>query len=302
MKLLITQFVLASIFMTSQLLGAHQENLDGPDLKLYLTRLNLSEEELSGPNDLDLLNKLLKAHLVHIPFENLNMHTAPQRPILTDVEALSGKILQHQQGQNRGGYCYEVNELFFLFLKSIGFSITRHKASVWMGKDPDIIPWPSHQLSTVKIGDSSYLVDVGFGLFTIFQTVKLPSLVGESHRFVDSRGKTIEFEKVKFDHRFGTHQSGQEGYIYKRYSETTKNFERVSTFTLEAYQSKDFLDHNDYVQYKYDNFLNNIMYTRFSKDGQMIIRVKAKTAFNNVDEILRWINNDFEQYEKISLL
>jgi|GEM_PF-4146800 len=301
MKIGSVMAIIGGLLSVAPLLAANTDRLDDEAIELYFKRLDLPQDTIKSPIDHDLLNRLIQAHLVAIPFENLNMHADPKRPVVITLAAIKDKILRHKNGQYRGGYCYEVNELLFQLLKHLKLDVKRHKASVWAGKEPGKIPWPSHQLSTVTLGDSMYLVDVGFGLFNIFQAVKLPRDLRGVNTFTDSRGKIIQFEKVNFDDSFGSELSGHDGYIYKRWSESKRIFERISTFSLQEFQASDFNAPNDYVQNSYEPFLDNVMHTRFSNDGNMITCVKLRSTFAHPDAILQWINSENKGFHEISL-
>lgn len=277
------------LFATS--MCAAEEMLDHEMQGLYLARLNLSHVDVAGKADISMLDLLIKRHLSSIPFENLNMHLQPARPISIDQRTIIEKLLMDRQGVNRGGYCYEINELFYLLLKSLGFEVSRHKAAVWAGKEPGIIPPPTHQLLTVKIGDMRYVADVAFGLFSIFEAVRLPNALHEENNFTDSQGKKISIKRVMFGEGFCSEQKNQEGYTYSRFSEKKQSLEMISSFTLQSYQANDFYGNNEYVQANYKPFQDNIMFTRFNDQGHMIICVRPCLEFSDMDEMVRWINS-----------
>ncbi len=74
------------------------------DTEKYLNRIKYSEP--LEPN-LDTLKKLQKSHLLNVPFENLDIHNGI--PIELSVDRIYEKIVN----QNRGGFCYELNGLFW---------------------------------------------------------------------------------------------------------------------------------------------------------------------------------------------
>ena len=73
------------------------------NLDSYLARISYS-----GPlaPTLENLRALHYAHLLAVPFENLDIHRG--MPIALDQEHLYDKIVLHR----RGGFCYELNSLF----------------------------------------------------------------------------------------------------------------------------------------------------------------------------------------------
>ncbi len=128
----------------------------------YLERI-----EYSGAlePDLQLLKKLQKQHLLHIPFENIDIHY--QTPIKLDIDQIYDKII----GKYRGGFCYELNGLYYELLIALGFSVKRVSARVYQ-KENQYSPEFDHLTLLVTIGNSEYLTDVGFGEF-IFQPLEL---------------------------------------------------------------------------------------------------------------------------------
>jgi len=125
------------------------------NIPAYLTRLNYSA--FVKP-DAETLHGLQFAHLLTVPFENLDIGL--KRPIQLSEEALWEKIIIRK----RGGFCYELNGLFAWLLKQIGFDVTYLNARVFnregnLGIDFD------HLALLVRIPHEStrLLADVGFG-------------------------------------------------------------------------------------------------------------------------------------------
>ena len=121
----------------------------------YLTRLKYSA---SVEPDAETLRGLQFAHLLTVPFENLDIGL--KRPIQLSEEALWDKIILRK----RGGFCYELNSLFAWLLTQIGFDVTYLNARVFnrggkLGIDFD------HLALLVRIPHQStrWLADVGFG-------------------------------------------------------------------------------------------------------------------------------------------
>lgn len=101
------------------------------------------------------LNALHQSHMLHVPFENLDI--ALGRGVSLDADVVLDKIIQ----QKRGGFCYELNGAFALLLRSLGFEVTYLAARVYQGEA--LGPPFDHMLLAVKLGDQYYLADVGFG-------------------------------------------------------------------------------------------------------------------------------------------
>lgn len=126
------------------------------DLDAYFARIGWT----GTPHPtLEVLRSLHRAHLIGIPFENLEavLGSAPSLA-LDDLEA---KLVRG----GRGGYCYEHNTLFSTALRQIGFSVTPLTARVVLGAAPGDIRPRTHMLMRVDVAGEPhpYLADVGFG-------------------------------------------------------------------------------------------------------------------------------------------
>src|SRR6476660_7309603 len=91
------------------------------DVQAYLRRINYHGEQAPTAA---VLRDLHRAHLLAVPFENLDIHLG--RPIVLDQAALFDKIVRRR----RGGFCYELNGLFGLMLRQLGFDVTLLAAGV----------------------------------------------------------------------------------------------------------------------------------------------------------------------------
>lgn len=123
----------------------------------------------------DVLKAVQKKHLLHIPFENLDIHY--NTPIELDINRIYQKVILNK----RGGFCYELNGLFYQFIKYIGFNVKQVSARVYHKEDGYSKEF-DHLAIVVTIDDEDYLTDVGFGEFA-FSPLKLESgLVDEDER------------------------------------------------------------------------------------------------------------------------
>lgn len=105
--------------------------------------------------DLSYLTELQYAHMLTVPFENLDVML--ERRIDLDIEKFYHKIVE----QRRGGFCYELNGLFFWLLKEMGYDCAILSGSV-KSADGNWPPDFDHMLLLVRL-DEAYIVDVGFG-------------------------------------------------------------------------------------------------------------------------------------------
>jgi N-hydroxyarylamine O-acetyltransferase len=121
-------------------------------IEAYLQRLNYT-----GPLNptTETLAGLHQAHLLAVPFENLDIHLG--RPIVPDETLLYNKIV----GQRRGGFCYELNGLFAALLRELGFDVTLLSARVSRGEGKFGREF-DHMTLLVQLQER-WLADVGFG-------------------------------------------------------------------------------------------------------------------------------------------
>ncbi|MTI31201.1 arylamine N-acetyltransferase family protein [Xanthovirga aplysinae] len=132
------------------------------DFRAYLKRINFKGE--ISPT-LKVLQKLQKSHLLKVPFENLDIHYGI--PIELNLDKIYDKIVL----KKRGGFCYELNGLFYELLSWIGFNVKRISARVY-DKEKGYGQEYDHMAMIVNIDGTNYLTDVGFGEFT-FAPLKL---------------------------------------------------------------------------------------------------------------------------------
>jgi N-hydroxyarylamine O-acetyltransferase len=120
----------------------------------YLERIGIP-----GPvaPTLETLTELQAAHLVTVPFENLDIHLGV--PIVVAEPALYDKIVRRR----RGGFCYELNGLFAALLRQLGYRVTLLAARV---HGPRGLGPPYDHLALRVDLDEPWLVDVGFGRFS----------------------------------------------------------------------------------------------------------------------------------------
>lgn len=155
------------------------------DLSAYFTRIEYSGESAISH---DTLRALHRAHVMTVPFENLDGYRGV--PVSLEPADLFAKIVTAR----RGGYCFELNGLFSLLLEAMGFEVTRLIARVWYGAKP---PYPrSHQVLLVRVGEESWLVDVGFGGNGLLEPI--PLLAGPIARQLDEQFRLTSLESGEF--------------------------------------------------------------------------------------------------------
>ncbi len=120
----------------------------------YLNRLGFTGEESRTP-DLGWLSELQAAHMIHVPFENLDVFH--RRGVTTDLEHSLDKVINRR----RGGWCFELNGAFGWLLSELGFETSYVSCRVF--GDGAWGPELDHCGLVVQIDDVPTYVDVGFG-------------------------------------------------------------------------------------------------------------------------------------------
>ena len=146
------------------------------ELGAYLDRIGYG-----GPvrPDLATLRGLHRAHLLAIPYENLDVQLG--RPLTPDPAAAYDKIVR----QRRGGWCYEMNGLMGWALGEIGFSITRMAGGAMRELRGDFVVGNHLVLRVDLPGEPDpWIADVGFGDGILDPFPLRPAdLTAEGHKF-----------------------------------------------------------------------------------------------------------------------
>jgi N-hydroxyarylamine O-acetyltransferase len=140
------------------------------DLRAYLTRIGGPP---TSPLNAATLGAVHRAHVQHIPFENLEIQMGGR--ITLDAETLQAKMVRRR----RGGYCFEQNNLLLLALRAIGFEAEGREARVRQGSDGTVRP-RTHMVLIVRCDGRDYLADVGFGGDGLLEPIELDG--GESEQ------------------------------------------------------------------------------------------------------------------------
>jgi len=124
----------------------------------YLARIKYTGELLATP---EVLADLQESHLLAVPFENLDIHRGER--IVLETPLLFRKIVERR----RGGFCYELNGLFFWLLRELGFQTSLAMGQVYSRKLKTFGPPFDHMLILVDFDSEQWLADVGYGDFSI---------------------------------------------------------------------------------------------------------------------------------------
>lgn len=188
------------------------------NLDAYLQRINYT-----GPLDptAETLRALHQAHLLAVPFENLDIHLG--RPIIPDEIAFFRKIVERR----RGGFCYELNGLFAALLRELGFDVTLLSARVARaggGFGPEF----DHLTLLVQL-EERWLADVGFG-----ESFREPLRL-------DDPGEKVQ--------ALGTYRLTQDGNDWTYWEpDKATGWQAQYRFTLQSRQLADFAEMCRYMQ------------------------------------------------------
>jgi N-hydroxyarylamine O-acetyltransferase len=211
------------------------------DVLRYLERMNYR-----GRRDVtaETLRELHKAHLLAIPFENLDNHLG--RKIVLDEEKVVSKILD----ERRGGICYELNGAFCALLRAMGFDVSMLAAGV--ARDEGGFDPPFDHLTLMVQLEDRWLADVGFG-----DSFREPLLL-------DERG-----EQVQNDDAYRLVDADDFVVVERRKADEWKPEYR---FTLEPHAYADFADMCHYHQTSPESiFTRRRACTLATEDGRITV-------------------------------
>src|SRR5690349_19428106 len=124
--------------------------LSSTQLSRYFARVGYSGD---AKVSLATLRDLHRAHLLSIPYENLDIHLGV--PLTLDEDRIFAKLVD----ERRGGWCYEMNGVLANVLETMGFDVRRVAGTVgraahgWRAQG-------NHLVLVVKL-DRPWIVDVG---------------------------------------------------------------------------------------------------------------------------------------------
>jgi N-hydroxyarylamine O-acetyltransferase len=123
------------------------------NLDAYLNRIQWGGEIKP---DLATLAAIVRAHMAHIPFENLDVLLG--KPVRLDLDSLQNKLVHAR----RGGYRFEHSTLLAAVLTRLGFAPQRKLARVTLKAPIDVVP-RTHMFLVVPLPEGPFVVDAGFG-------------------------------------------------------------------------------------------------------------------------------------------
>ena len=117
------------------------------EIEKYLERIDYKGD--TEPS-MGLLSALQKKHLLDIPFENLDIHYK------TPIKLNSATIFEKVISNKRGGFCYELNSLFYELLRSIGFNVKMISARVFNSKKQTFSPEFDHLAIVANVNSANW--------------------------------------------------------------------------------------------------------------------------------------------------
>ncbi len=231
--------------------------------------------------DIETLKALHRQQLYFIPFENLDIWN--KQEIILDINQLENKIINNR----RGGFCYELNGLFYELLKQIGFDVKMIAARVYnlvgdLGQEYD------HMALIVQL-DKTYLVDVGFGA-SFHEPLLLET--GTIQKDVNHYFKIEEYDK---------------GYLCLYWSEDGVKFTKKYLFTLDRKELSDFIPMCNYHQFSPESiFTQKTICTKAWKNGRITLsdhklittigNTKHEKLIMDEDELNKILEEKFDIY------
>lgn len=241
------------------------------DIIKYLNRIGISE--ILPPN-LNSLKKLQKKHLYNIPFENLDIHYGNK--IELNEQLFYDKIVNN----NRGGFCYELNGLFYELLIALKYDVRRVSAKVY-GKNKQYGKEYDHLALLVKIETREYLSDVGFGEFIV------EPLAFEMETKQKDKNGIFYFDKYDYEYYRVNKVENKENiplYIFKDVKRDLKEFSGMCNFHQSSNES---------------HFTQKKVITLPTKNGRITLNNdKLKITENGIQEEIN-IRNEIEFDKKL---
>lgn len=216
----------------------------------YLARIGLEEAPALTAEG---LRSLHVAQVRSIPFENIS-------PFLGEAVKIGPADLQAKLVHSaRGGYCFELNGLFFLALQSCGFPVRPLLGRVFNGK-PE--PGPrTHQLSLVEVEGEEWIADVGFGGPGLTEPIRLKEQeLEQGHRMIRLRHDPLW------------------GWVFEQ--NTDGAWEPIYAFTLDHTRDIDRELGNFFTSTHPDSiFRKQLMCARFTPNGKATILNRVATRY-----------------------
>ncbi|MBC3374439.1 arylamine N-acetyltransferase [Pseudomonas sp. SWRI92] len=247
------------------------------DTGRYLRRLGF---DTAPPPTLDTLRLLQQRHTAEFPFETLS--SLLRQPVPIDLESVERKVFE----QGRGGYCYELNQLFLALLQVLGFSARGITGRVVMNAPEGAWTARTHRLSLVTLDDVRYITDVGFG-----------GMVPTAPLLLDSRDvQPTPHEPYRIE-------ANEDGYLLR--AKVADEWRPMYLFDLQRQEEIDYAVGNWYVcSHPESPFMGRLMVARTGEglrktlngNSYAVHRIghdSERRTINDADELIDLLENEF---------
>ena len=208
----------------------------------YLDALRISK---SKPG-LAALTEIIKAHLMHVPFENISkIYYLKNFDIksIPDFELYVDGIIKY----NFGGTCYSNNYYLNKLLNFLGYHVRLCGADM---ANPDV-----HVVNIVEINHREYLVDVGYAAPFYYP---IPLDLPKNYELIFGRDKYILKPKDKRNYselQLIRNAKNKHGYIVKPHPRSIKEFETAIEDSMKSTAT----------------FLNAVLLVKYVENSSVVI-------------------------------
>ncbi len=252
-----------------------------PDADAYLARIGMQR-----PTKLtkEYLDALVFAHQCTVPFENIDI-CERGKSVSIATQDLYNKIVVNK----RGGYCFELNGLFVLLLRALGFDAYSCPCRVMMGPASEKEPGPvMHRGTIVNLDGKKLFCDVGFGGPMPHGSVEIVDGVKQIQR-----GDTFWFDRID-----------EYWWILKREAVDPETGEQTAANTLcistGKWEPVDYLFANQACSEGPEAFFGKMaMVNLCYEDGHASLNDHTLTVMQNGERIVREISKD-ELYDVLA--
>ena len=155
-------------------------------LKEYFERIDYTPGEDETPEQI--LRNLHVGHVSHIPYENLDTYRGMR------IDLSDETLFDKQVRRKRGGYCFEMNGMFAMVLRSLGFNFKR--VSARLNITGDGFGAYMHCAAIVTIGEKRFIADVGCGSGGFAEPLEI--IPGHIHNVIGGTFRIVEDEKFGY--------------------------------------------------------------------------------------------------------
>jgi len=239
----------------------------------YIDQIKLDEATLIA---------LHRQHVFQVPFEVLDIHF--NLPFELNFEAIYDKVINRQ----RGGFCYELNYLFYRLLTHLGFKACIISSRIYDTQGV-LGPEYDHMSILVELHQERWLLDVGYGDLLI-APLKITDRQVIQDQFKYFKIEPIDIQSYLLSESLDGH-SFTKRYTFSTIPRQLSDFEAQFAFKKSAAES---------------HFVQNLICTLPHQTGRysivnnkhIVTHQGAKTTklIKNEAELMTLLNNQFNIY------